>query len=630
MWRLSKLRLGLVTVCALTACALAIPAAAVFAAIPAEQQKQIDDVEQSLKKLKSLLSAKKVKEATELINQLEKQIGDLAAAEPKDELSPTVALLEKKLAAAQRLLARAEEAPAKPSRSKTSRAKGKASEKTAGGDVSFMKQIFPVLSAKCGKCHVEKSAGGFSVATFANLKKGSENGTVFNPGKGSGSRLAEVIETGEMPKGGGPPVTPDELALLIKWIDQGAKFDGPSETAPLGAPAQPNQPAPSVTRATGGESVQFVRDLVPVLIDKCVGCHGGMRPAARFDMATFTTFLKGGDSGSPVTPGKPQNSLLVEKLRGTAKNGARMPLQRPPLEEEVIKKFETWIADGAKFDWPDANQSLDLAMRTMIASKMSHQELTAMRADLAEKSWRLADPDHAPKRLETDEFLLVGDLTPGRMAELAELAKAQQAKVAKLLQVPAGEPFIKGKLTIFAFNRHFEYTEFGTMVEKRELPHDWRGHWRYNVIDCYSCVVAAGDDDQTIALWLAEGMAGAYLENQGRMPRWFSEGAARVVAARVEPKSAVAKKWDEAFRGALEAGRGPDDFLKAGDVVTGDAAALSYGYMKWLMTRMPKFNALLADLRAGTAFDAAFQKHCGADPATSAAAWARTAAYSRR
>jgi hypothetical protein len=186
---------------------------------------------------------------------------------------------------------------------------------------------------------------------------------------------------------------------------------------------------------------------------------------------------------------------------------------------------------------------------------------------------------------------------------------------------------MKGRMTVFAFGKHFDYTEFGTMVEKRELPTDWRGHWRYNVIDAYACVVAPNGDDKSTALWLAEGFAGAYIESQGKMPRWFAEGAARVIASRAEPKSPAAKQWEDGFRAAVGAGRGSDEFLKAGDVVTGDSALLSYGFMKTLMSKMPKFYALLSDLRAGGEFESSFRKRFGADPAALAAVWAKSAAY---
>ncbi|MGH7193986.1 MAG: hypothetical protein ACREJM_10700, partial [Candidatus Saccharimonadales bacterium] len=304
------------------------------------------------------------------------------------------------------------------------------------------------------------------------------------------------------------------------------------------------------------------------------------------------------------------------------------PLRKPPLEDAEIQKFFTWIAEGAKFDWADTNETLDWAVRVTVASKMSHDELAATLAGLAEKNWRLGSPDSKPETIVDEHFILVGNLSPTRMAELAELARQAQAKVAKVLQAPADAPFLKGKLTLFAFKRHFDYTEFGTMVERRELPTDWRGHWRYTVVDCYGCLLAP-DDDKGIAATLAEDFAGAYIESQGKMPRWFAEGAARAIASRLAPKDALVKQWDEQVKEAIVAGRTAADFLKAGDVVSGDGAALSYGFMKAASARMPKFLALLRDVRGGTDFNRAFEKHLGGDPTALAAAWLEREAYRR-
>ncbi len=605
----------------------------VFAEATAEQHQQAAELEKSLKGLPALLRGKKIDEASELVEHAKETLSALSSSEAKDDLGPAIAQLQKKIAAAERMLEKAEKSktakPRTPPRKRPSKSDKKPADEPAKSDaVSFTKDIAPIFTGKCAGCHIRQSKGGFSLATFAGLKKGSESGTVFSPGKGEGSRLVEVLANGDMPRGGGP-LPPDQIALISRWIDQGAKFDGKSEADPLAAaPTPTGTPAAAVqfTRASGSESVQFVRDLAPRIVSTCIDCHGGMQPAGRLNLTTFAGLLRGGDSGPIVTPGKPEDSLLIKKLKGTA--GQQMPLRKPPLEDALIQKFFTWIAEGAKFDWADTNETLDWAVRVTVASKMSHDELAAMRAGLAEKNWRLGNPDSKPETIVDEHFILVGNLSPTRMNELAERARQAQAKVAKALQAPSDEPLMKGKLTLFAFRRHFDYTEFGTMVERRELPTDWRGHWRYTVVDCYGCVMAP-DDDKGIAATLAEDFAGAYIESQGKMPRWFAEGAARAIASRLSPKDALVKQWDEQVKQAVAAGRTADEFLKAGEVVSGDGAALSYGFLKPIAGRMPKLLALLRDVHDGADFDRAFERHLGGDPASLAAAWLQREAYRR-
>jgi hypothetical protein len=609
---------------------------------------QVEQAAQSLKRLPALIKAKKLDEAQQLVADAEQVAEKLADAQAAADAATTddVAKLQAKIAAARRILDRATgdgaattkaaRKPAKPSKRKPPAPRKKPAKKGSpeapaeGDGVSFTKQVAPILVAKCSNCHIRMKKGGLSMATFADLMKGSDSGTVFKPGKGEGSTLIDLLRSGDMPRGGGP-LQADEIDLISQWVTAGAKFDGPSETAPLsaGTPAgaPPAPAAAPLVRASGSESVQFVRDLAQSVVSTCIDCHGGMQPAGRLNLTTFTGLLRGGDSGPIVVPGKPDESLLIKKLKGMA--GQRMPLRKAPLEDALIQKFETWIAEGAKYDWDDPAQTLDWAVRVMVASKLSHEELAAMRSDLADKNWRLASPDAAPAKQAAEQFILLGNLSPARMEEVADLAKQMEAKVAKTLQVPDGEPFLKGKLTVFAFKKHFDYTEFGTMVERRELPTGWHGHWRYNVVDCYGCVLVP-NDEAGVALTLAEVFAGAYLENQGRMPRWFSEGAARVIAARAIAKDPLAKHWDEVVREAIAAGRGPDEFLNAGDLLSDEGAALSYGLMKSLLTRMPKFVAMLRELRGGAEFEPAFRKHFGDTPAALAAAWAQREAYRRK
>ena len=82
----------------------------------------------------------------------------------------------------------------------------------AADKISFTKQVAPVLVNRCGNCHVKRARGDLSMASYAQLIKGGKDGIVVQPGSGKGSRLYEVIESGDMPRGGGT-VLPEELAL---------------------------------------------------------------------------------------------------------------------------------------------------------------------------------------------------------------------------------------------------------------------------------------------------------------------------------------------------------------------------------------------------------------------------------
>jgi len=112
----------------------------------------------------------------------------------------------------------------------------KYSEASKGsGSVSFTKEVAPIIVAKCGKCHVSSSKGKYGIESYEALMN-SDSVTPSDPGD---SNFIEVIESGDMPKGG-LKVSDSELETLKKWVAQGAKFDGDDEKKPFIEPGTGN------------------------------------------------------------------------------------------------------------------------------------------------------------------------------------------------------------------------------------------------------------------------------------------------------------------------------------------------------------------------------------------------------
>ena len=105
--------------------------------------------------------------------------------------------------------------------------------------------------------------------------------------------------------------------------------------------------------------VSFSADVVPILASaeiNCVRCHTptGETPiglqASGFDVSTFDTLRAGGRRSGPdiVIPGSPCESILLQKIAGTAGFGARMPLGGPPfVSPEDFALISDWVAEGA-------------------------------------------------------------------------------------------------------------------------------------------------------------------------------------------------------------------------------------------------------------------------------------------
>ncbi|HET6882720.1 MAG TPA: PSD1 and planctomycete cytochrome C domain-containing protein [Pirellulales bacterium] len=95
-----------------------------------------------------------------------------------------------------------------------------------------------------------------------------------------------------------------------------------------------------------GAAVSYERDLAPLLRSKCARCHGLEGRKADFDLTTAASLLKGGESGPAVVIGKPDESLLYEKI-----HAGEMPPDEPErLSSAQIELVRRWIIEGAKVD----------------------------------------------------------------------------------------------------------------------------------------------------------------------------------------------------------------------------------------------------------------------------------------
>ncbi|HEV3146761.1 MAG TPA: WD40 repeat domain-containing protein [Gemmataceae bacterium] len=93
--------------------------------------------------------------------------------------------------------------------------------------IVYEKDIEPIFRSKCVVCHTGKEVKGkFDVSSYVSVMKGSQNGPVVLAGKSAESPI--VLYLGKtkkpfMPPKDEEPLTPQELALIKLWIDQGAK-----------------------------------------------------------------------------------------------------------------------------------------------------------------------------------------------------------------------------------------------------------------------------------------------------------------------------------------------------------------------------------------------------------------------
>ena len=87
------------------------------------------------------------------------------------------------------------------------------------GPLTYDATIGPLFKSRCGACHGEDGIQGLNLITYVTAMKGSVNGPVIIAGDAANSPLVQK-QSGPTPHFG--QFTPEELSLVIDWINAGA------------------------------------------------------------------------------------------------------------------------------------------------------------------------------------------------------------------------------------------------------------------------------------------------------------------------------------------------------------------------------------------------------------------------
>jgi WD40 repeat protein len=240
--------------------------------------------------------------------------------------------------------------------------------------VAYEKEIEPIFHSKCTVCHSGKQVKGkFDASTYASLMKGSGKGPVIVPGKSAESPLVKYAgRTAKpyMPPKDEEPLTPQELATIKLWIDQGAKPPmGMNEKAKIVLSALPANVVPvralavsadkSMVVAGRGNQIDvydagsgtFIRALVD---SKLAGADGKPLKAAHLSVVESVAispdrkFIASG-SFQEVNIWDAQTGTLLRKLTGFADRVVALAFGKgdllatgggAPTEDGELKVFE--------------------------------------------------------------------------------------------------------------------------------------------------------------------------------------------------------------------------------------------------------------------------------------------------
>lgn len=184
--------------------------------------------------------------------------------------------------------------------------------------VYFASQFFPLIQSSCAMsgCHdAITRADGVVLTDYTNIMKVVKAGDPLN------SKLYKsLIDTDpgdRMPMLPVPPFTQTQIALVYKWIQQGAKNNACSNV---------------VTSACVTTNMSFATNVLPIFASNCNGCHNATAPAGGINLTTYNGV-------------KAASARIVGSIAHTA-GYIPMPSSTTKLGACDINKITAWISQG--------------------------------------------------------------------------------------------------------------------------------------------------------------------------------------------------------------------------------------------------------------------------------------------
>lgn len=123
------------------------------------------------------------------------------------------------------------------------------------------------------------------------------------------------------------------------------------------------------------DSAQIFADVIlPVLKDKCGGCHNPSKRKGGLVILTKEDILKGGELGPAVVPDKPAESPLLQSIQLPLNDEYHMPPKgKKQLTDHEKQLLEWWVTSGAPFEKTVAECAMPEPVRAGLVTKTQQQ-----------------------------------------------------------------------------------------------------------------------------------------------------------------------------------------------------------------------------------------------------------------
>lgn len=127
----------------------------------------------------------------------------------------------------------------------------------------------------------------------------------------------------------------------------------PDASTPPGGAGSPAPGAPVLGGIAppvmaGTDKLVFQHVILPILEAKCNKCHNEEKSKGDLRLDTFEMVMKGGENGSNIVPGKPADSLSIQRIDLPADDDEHMPPDgKDQLTAEETALLRWWVQEGA-------------------------------------------------------------------------------------------------------------------------------------------------------------------------------------------------------------------------------------------------------------------------------------------
>jgi Planctomycete cytochrome C len=417
-----------------------------------------------------------------------------------------------------------------------------------------------------------------------------------------------------------------------------ARRPRPSAPAEKGTRKKPTTDAAKekdqAKKPAAAEGPSFAKDVAPILVANCIGCHREGQPGlnrGKLDLTTFEKLMKGTTANEKVVqPGKPSDSHMILRIKGEEE--PRMPQggNNNGLAADVISRFENWVKAGATLDAgldPKAPiesyaASLDDFERSKLA-KLSPKDREAKIQSVGLERWKKANPNLKPEITPGEHFVLFSNLPKDRAVSTVKALDAQHGNLRRLIG-PGATDWVE-KVSLYVFDDRKDYVEFVRTIQQGEVDPEESGRGDLRIAEPYVVVPDPHDSGKTepaakrktggrrrgerdseggshrsLVGLLGEHTAEAAVSADGKSPRWLAAGVGAYVGSQIDRRADHFRKLRETALEKYQQGwpTKTNEVLGDGAGVSPDEfRAISFALVECLTS--PRYRELFPDLITG-------------------------------